>query len=237
METALRLPQIRGTLIEELNPLLAPNGFKVKNRRGENSFFKKYKGGYFAIQFFYNEYFPIDYEVYCAVECYQDNVQKVIKDFFGKIKKVFVDVPNIYFREGDFVEDLRGKLAKYRSGYKNKLSTPEDLEKVVSQYKELINTKLKPMEDQLYSMRGTAEYLYKNRDLVVSDYSENMMMTSLIALKAIDDRDYENLYEYYIEELSKRQSYGLIVERAADIVKGMYQYLNDIPREQWIWTT
>jgi len=226
METQLRLPEIRSKLIESLSPLLVPYGYKVKNRRGENSFLKKKESGYAEIQFFYNDYFPIDYTVHFVFRFYQSNIQNIIEAFCKDSHRPFIDNANIIFSEGNFIDELRGKLLKYRSGYKNKLGTNEDLENTIYKYKELIINKINNLEIVFQSAEGTAEYLFNNKDLVVGNCSENLLMTSLISLKLINSRNYSILYQYYLDELPKKEAYGVLADKALNTVQEIYEYLN-----------
>jgi hypothetical protein len=73
-------------------------------------------------------------------------------------------------------------------------------------------------------MESTADYLYKNRDLIVGNCDENMLMTSLISLTMIDSKEYGNLYEYYLEELPKQEAYGVLAERALTLTKDLHRF-------------
>jgi len=227
MNTTLRLPEIRNKIIDELNPILSPRGYRTKNKKGEIIFIKKDKTGYFELQFFFNNHFPIDYSTYFFFSIYQNEIQEVRKDFYiTALNTDLLDTPNIFFLEGDFIPEMANKPTKYKHDYKNKLVKGEDLELVITKYKNICTDSLILLEQEFSSLEGTNKYIKHHKNTAVEHcFHGGMLETSLIAAKRLSDIDYKNILEFYMDHLTNTEGFGVIGKRVADTLLKLDEYL------------
>jgi len=107
--------------------------------------------------------------------------------------------------EGDFVPELRNKTMKHRKGYKNKLVNQDDLDQLIEGYTKLVNATLLPLETAFTSIEGVC--------------SISMIETNLICSYKLGDKNFQDLYEYYLKELTnKAQEFGWLIKNEIAIL-------------------
>ena len=112
---------------------------------------------------------------------------------------------HIIMTEGDFVPELRNKTMKHRKGYKNKLVNQDDLDQLIEGYTKLVNATLLPLETAFTSIEGVC--------------SISMIETNLICSYKLGDKNFQDLYEYYLKELTnKAQEFGWLIKNEIAIL-------------------
>lgn len=228
MSTIVTIGILRERILKELGELLTPMGYKVKDKSGELYFIKKGEFGHIILQFFFYNYYPKDVQVQYQIKVCQNDILKVIVDFYMKIGKsnyaLFKE--NILFNEGDFIDELKNKHVKYRSGFKNTIVSNSDLENLLSLYKEL-PIRLFDFEKIFGSLSNSYDYLNANIDLISKNCSVILIETLLITSKKINKDLYIKSFDFILKNLSQLNEYGEIAKNVSNEIIELDFYLNN----------